>query len=33
MVRKYLNIIKQFNYKRLDLIKKSFEMSQNKKLG
>lgn len=30
--RKYLNIIKQFNYKRLDLIKKSFEMSQNKKL-
>lgn len=30
--RKYLNIIKQFNYKRLDLIKKSFEISQNKKL-
>ena len=30
--RKYLNIIKQFNYKRLDLIKKSFEMSQSKEL-
>jgi hypothetical protein len=30
--RKYLNIIKQFNYRRLDLIKKSFEMSQSKDL-
>ena len=30
--RKYLNIIKQFNYRRLDLIKKSFELSQSKKL-
>ena len=30
--RKYLNIIKQFNYRRLDLIKKSFEMSQSKEL-
>lgn len=29
--RKYLKLIKQFNYKRLDLIKESFEMSQKKK--
>ena len=30
--RKYLNIINQFNYKRLDLIKLSFEKAQNKQI-
>ena len=30
--RKYLNIINQFNYKRLELIKLSFEKAQNKQI-
>ena len=30
--RNYLNVIQKFNYNRLDLIKSSFKMSQNKEL-